>query len=79
MSWAPARPIFCPLGFSVQDARVHQQVLLTSDFNVRSKCGALREILGDVCYVPDGYAVSILVPFPMNDDPCLNLLGFSTR
>jgi hypothetical protein len=31
--------------------------VLELDFNVRYKCGALREALGDVCYVPDGYAL----------------------
>jgi hypothetical protein len=27
----------------------------------RYKCGELKKTLGEVCYVPDGYAVSILI------------------
>src|SRR5260221_4412597 len=47
-----------------------------SDFNVRNKCEELRKELGEICYVPDGYAVSILLPFPMNHDSCSDLARF---
>ena len=50
--------------------------VLESDFNVRYKCGELGKNLGEICYVPDGYAVSILVPFPMNDESCSDLQRF---
>jgi hypothetical protein len=50
--------------------------VLESDFNVRYKCGELGKDLGDLCYVPDGYAVSILLPFPMNDESCSDLAKF---
>ena len=47
-----------------------------TDYNVRYKCGELSSKLGDVGYLPDGYAVSILVPFPMNKKSCANLGRF---
>jgi len=50
--------------------------VLETDFNVRYKCGQLSKNLGDVCYLPDGYAVSVLVPFPINDASCSNLQRF---
>ena len=50
--------------------------VLESDFNVRYKCGELRKELGEIYYVSDGYAVSILVPFPMNDESCSDLARF---
>ena len=50
--------------------------VLESDFNVRYKCGELGKDLGQVCYVPDGYAVSILIPFPMNDESFSHLGRF---
>ena len=45
-------------------------------FNVRYKWGELGKELGEICYVTDGYAVSILIPFPMNDESCLDLQRF---
>jgi hypothetical protein len=50
--------------------------VLESDFNIRYKCGELGKDLGEVCYVADGYAVSILIPFPMNDESCSDLGRF---
>jgi hypothetical protein len=50
--------------------------VIETDFNVRYKCGKLRKDLSEICYVPDGYAVSVLVPFPMNDESCSDLQRF---
>jgi len=50
--------------------------LIETDFNVRYKCGELGKDPGEICYVPDGYAVSILIPFPMNDESCSDLQRF---
>jgi hypothetical protein len=50
--------------------------VIETDFNVRYKCGELRKDLSEICYVPDGYAVSILLPFPINDESCSDLQRF---
>ncbi len=39
--------------------------------------GELGKDLGVICYVPDGYAVSILLPFPMNDQSSSDLQRFA--
>jgi hypothetical protein len=50
--------------------------VVETEFNVRYKCGELGKELGEICYVPDGYAVSILIPFPMNHESCSDLACF---
>jgi hypothetical protein len=50
--------------------------VIETDFNARYKCGEFRKELGEICYLPDGYAVSILLPFPMNDESCSDLQRF---
>ena len=47
-----------------------------ADYNVRYRCGEMAAKLGDVGYLPDGYMVSILVPFSVNTKSCANLVGF---
>ncbi|MBV8099731.1 MAG: hypothetical protein JOZ31_11285 [Verrucomicrobia bacterium] len=52
------------------------KTVFETDYNVRYKCGELSSKLGEVGYLPDGYAVSILVPFPLNTRSCANLERF---
>lgn len=74
MNWNPG--LLNQLTSTKSDLDKALKSVLESDFNVRYKCGELGKDLGQVCYVPDGYAVSILVPFPMNDQSCLDLQRF---
>jgi len=50
--------------------------IFQAEYNVSYKCGELPEGVGHACYLPDGFAVSILVPFPVNDASCANLFRF---
>jgi hypothetical protein len=52
------------------------RAVFETDYNVRYKCGELFSESGAVAYLPDGYAVSILVPFPVNTRSCANLVSF---
>src|SRR3984893_2076457 len=74
MNWNPG--MLNQLTSTKSDLDKALKLVLESDFNVRYKCGELGKDLGEVCYVPDGYAVSILVPFPMNDKSCSDLARF---
>jgi hypothetical protein len=74
MNWNPG--LLYQLTATKSDLDKALKSVLESDFNVRYKCGELGKDLGEVCYVPDGYAVSILVPFPMNDKSCSDLARF---
>jgi hypothetical protein len=74
MNWNPG--LLNQLTSTKSDLNKALKSVLESDFNVRYKCGELGKDLGDLCYVPDGYAVSILVPFPMNYDSCSDLARF---
>jgi hypothetical protein len=74
MNWNPG--LLYQLAATMSDLDKALKSVLESDFNVRYKCGELGKELGEVCHVPDGYAVSILVPFPMNDESCSDLARF---
>ncbi len=74
MNWNPG--LLYQLTSTKSDLDKALKSVLESDFNVRYKCGELGKDLGEVCYVPDGYAVSILLPFPMNDESCSDLRRF---
>jgi hypothetical protein len=74
MNWNPG--LLNQLTSTKSDLDKALKSVLESDFNVRYKCGELGKDLGEICYVPDGYAVSILVPFPMNDESCSDLQHF---
>src|ERR1700736_3464019 len=74
MNWNPG--MLNQLTSTKSDLDKALKSVLESDFNVRYKCGELGKDLGEICYVPDGYAVSILIPFPMNDESCSDLGRF---
>ena len=74
MNWNPG--LLNQLTSTKPDLDKAMKSVLESDFNVRYKCGELGKDLGEICYVPDGYAVSILIPFPMNDESCSDLGRF---
>jgi len=74
MNWNPG--LLNQLTSTKSDLDKALKSVLESDFNVRYKCGELGKKLGEICYVPDGYAVSILLPFPMNDESCSDLARF---
>jgi hypothetical protein len=74
MNWNPG--LLNQLTSTKSDLDKALKSVFESDFNVRYKCGELGKELGEICYVPDGYAVSILVPFPVNDKSCSDLARF---
>jgi hypothetical protein len=74
MNWNPG--LLYQLTATKSDLDKALKSVLESDFNVRYKCGELEKELGDLCYFPDGYAVSILLPFPMNHESCSDLARF---
>jgi hypothetical protein len=45
-----------------------------SRYSVVYSCGHLDKEIGSTCYVPDGFAVSILLPFPFFEHQVTNLL-----
>jgi hypothetical protein len=45
-----------------------------SRYSVVYSCGHLDKEIGSICYVPDGFAVSILLPFPFSEHQVTNLL-----
>ena len=74
MNWNPG--LLYQLTATKSDLDKALKSVLESDFNVRYKCGELGKDLGEICYAPDGYALSILVPFPMNEESCSHLQRF---